>query len=50
MKEKYSTQMEAARKGVVTDFIREVSIKEKIDTELLMKKMAEGSSPPIKVT
>ena len=38
----YATQMEAARKGIVTNEMEIVAGKENIDTNLLMKKIAEG--------
>ena len=39
---KYTTQMDAARKGIVTDEIRTVAAKEAMEPEKLMEKMAEG--------
>ena len=38
----YATQMEAARKGIVTNEMEIVAGKENIDINLLMKKIAEG--------
>ena len=38
----YSTQMEAAKKGIFTKEMEIVSKDEKISKEELMKKMAEG--------
>ena len=38
----YKTQMEAARKGIITDAMKHVSKIEDMDIELLMQKMAEG--------
>ena len=38
----YTTQMDAARKGIVTEQIRTVAAKENMDVEALMKLVAEG--------
>ncbi len=38
----YTTQMDAARKGIITNEIKRVSIKEKIDITELMDRMARG--------
>ncbi len=38
----FKTQMEAARKGIVTNAMKHVSATENMDIELLMQKMAEG--------
>ena len=38
----YTTQMDAARKGIVTPEIQLVSEKEKMDVDKLMKLVAEG--------
>ena len=38
----YKTQMEAARKGIITDAMKHVSTLEDMDIELLMEKMAKG--------
>ena len=38
----FTTQMEAARKGIVTDELREVSEKENISTEKLLNLVAHG--------
>ena len=38
----YATQMEAARKGILTEEMRIVAGKEKLSEELLMRLMAEG--------
>ena len=40
----YTTQMDAARKGIVTDAIRNVSEREKMSAGLLMKLIAEGKA------
>lgn len=40
--QKYTTQMDAARKGIVTDQIEEVAKKEQMPTEQMMKFVAEG--------
>ena len=40
--ETYTTQMDAARKGIVTPQIRTVAEKEKMPVENLMKLVAEG--------
>ena len=41
-KRPYTTQMDAARKGIVTKEIRKVAEKEYMTTENLMKLVAEG--------
>ncbi len=38
----YKTQMEAAKKGILTDEMKRVSEKEHMDPNLLMKRVAEG--------
>ncbi|CAK7014670.1 MAG: 5-hydroxybenzimidazole synthase BzaA [Peptostreptococcus russellii] len=38
----YKTQMEAAKKGILTDEMKRISEKEHMDPNLLMKKVAEG--------
>ena len=38
----YTTQMDAARRGIVTDAMRHVANKENIDISILMGKIAEG--------
>ena len=38
----FTTQMEAARKGIVTDELKEVSVKEHISTEELLNLVAQG--------
>ena len=38
----YKTQMEAAKKGIVTDVMIQVADKENINVEILIQKMAEG--------
>ena len=40
--QEYTTQMDAARKGIVTDQIEEVAKKEQMPTEQMMKLVAEG--------
>lgn len=40
--ETYTTQMDAARKGIVTSQIKTVAEKEKMPVEKLMKLVAEG--------
>lgn len=40
--QEYTTQMDAARKGIVTDQIEEVAKKEQMPTEQMMKFVAEG--------
>ena len=40
--ETYTTQMDAARKGIITTQIRKVAEKEKMPVENLMKLVAEG--------
>ena len=48
----YTTQMDAARKGILTPEIKTVAEKEHMDTDKLMKLVAEGKSQsvPIKIT
>lgn len=40
--EQYATQMEAARKGIVTEELKKVAAKERMTTEELMPLVAEG--------
>ena len=42
MKRNYTTQMDAARRGIVTPEIKTVAEKEKMDTTQLMQFVAEG--------
>lgn len=39
----YTTQMDAAKKNIITDAMKAVADKEKMDINLLMKRVAEGS-------
>ena len=50
--EQYATQMEAARKGIVTEELKKVAAKERMTTEELMPLVAEGrwSSAPTSIT
>ena len=38
----YSTQMDAAKKGIITDQMKVVAEKEKMDVESLRRLLAEG--------
>ena len=40
----YTTQMDAARKGILTDAMRTVAEKEHMEPEKLMQLMAEGKA------
>ena len=38
----YTTQMDAARKGIITKEIESIAIKENLDVQFLRQKVAEG--------
>ena len=42
--ENYTTQMDAAKKGIITNEMRIVAQKEHMDVELLRELVAQGSS------